>query len=111
MLARTIVVEGNDKQLAAHLGLLENFVRNMATATTHDGELIGWIELVVTQCVDRRFDGHNLIRVRQVSDRKNADVIFAEIIYPAYPRSSTDCQRRQPILRPRVAARLLGKPG
>jgi len=50
----------------------------MATATTHDGELIGWIELVVTQCVDWRFDGDNLIRVRQVSDRKPRGCFVSE---------------------------------
>ncbi|MCK9590151.1 MAG: hypothetical protein M0Q93_12415 [Terrimicrobiaceae bacterium] len=36
---------------------MEKFVWDMAPAATHYGELIGWIELVVTQRINRGFDG------------------------------------------------------
>lgn len=33
--------------MTAHIGRVEKFVGDMATATTYDGELIGSIELVL----------------------------------------------------------------
>ena len=66
----TVVIERYHKGLAERARLIEKLVGYVATAATHDGDLVRRFELVVAEGVNWRLDRHNLGGIHGIPHRK-----------------------------------------